>query len=111
MISVIVPAGNDPPEALGFFERFATRTDAELLVEHDAVGSRGACLAKAAARARGEIFFFVHADSHPPENALELIRRTIEGGAAGGAFSLGYERDDAPMRWIAWWANHRSRLL
>jgi hypothetical protein len=111
MISVIVPAWNEPPEALGFFERFATRTDAELLVEHDAVGSRGACLAKAAARARGEIFFFVHADSHPPENALELIRQTIQEGAAGGAFSLGYERDDARMRWIAWWANRRSRLL
>ena len=45
--------------------------------------------------------FFVHADSRPPKDALAIIRREIDGGAAGGAFSLAYEpgdRDDAAHR-------------
>src|SRR5262249_40782143 len=74
-------------------------------------GSRGARLSEAVDRARGDVFFFVHADSRPPEQALELIRNAIDGGAAAGAFSLRYAPEDAGMRWIAWWANRRARLL
>lgn len=111
MISVIVPVQNETREAVASLERWAPPAEAELLIAHDTAGSRGASLARAAARSRGEILFFVHADSRPPENALEVIRQTIAGGAAAGAFSLGYEREDARMRWIAWWANRRARLL
>ena len=52
----------------------------------------------------------MHADSKPPDGAIELIRRTLESGADAGAFSLEYEGGSATMRWIAWWANRRSRL-
>ena len=65
---------------------------------------------RAAAEARGDILFFLHADSRPPDDALAIIRRAGEEGADGGAFSLAYEGSGATMRWIAWWANGRSRL-
>jgi rSAM/selenodomain-associated transferase 2 len=74
-----------------------------------APGSRGARLRQAAASARGDILFFLHADSRPPENALELIRGAVAGGAATGAFSLAFEDGGPALAAIAAWANARSR--
>ncbi|HVE66779.1 MAG TPA: glycosyltransferase family 2 protein, partial [Thermoanaerobaculia bacterium] len=73
-------------------------------------GSRGTRLAHAAAGATGDVLFFLHADSRPPDDALALISRSLAEGADAGAFSLAYEDEDRRMRWIAWWANGRSRL-
>ena len=130
MISVIVPIKNEPPEAVLPLARFAGSPGCELLVVDVAgdspagralesagarlipgEGSRGACLAAAASQASGEILFFVHADSRPPVDALDVILQTIDQGARAGAFSLGYQEPDRRMRWIAAWANLRSRLL
>jgi hypothetical protein len=110
VISVVVPVKGEAPGVLEAFERLAAAPAAELIVA-SGPGTRGARLSEAVDRARGDVFFFVHADSQPPEQALELIRNTIDGGAAAGAFSLRYAPEDARMRWIAWWANRRARLL
>src|SRR5262249_22708152 len=74
-------------------------------------GARGQRLADAAKRGRGDVLFFVHADSRPPARALELIRDTLAAGAAAGAFSLAYDGGGPGMRWIAWWADLRARRL
>jgi hypothetical protein len=111
MISVIVPFKDEPPDAAAFFERFASAPETELLLVDGSEGARGGCLARVAAGARGDMLFFLHADSRPPENSLEIIRQTLSNGAAAGAFSLAYEDSDRRMRWIAWWANLRSRWL
>lgn len=111
MISVIVPIKNEPADAAAPFARFDSPPDSELLLAIDDGRSRGDRLARAAERARGDILFFVHADSRPPEDALTVIRRAIAGGAAAGAFSLAYATPTAALRRIAWWANLRSRLL
>jgi len=129
VISVIVPIQNESPEVASFLSRYCGSPEAELLVADTGApeetgkalrangarvlslpGIRGAALARAAGQARGEILFFLHADSRPPENALDLIARTVADGADAGAFSLAYEPAGLPMRWIAWWANRRSRL-
>jgi hypothetical protein len=109
MISVIVPVRGEGPEVAARLSRFHRPPESELLVA-DGGGSRGSRLAKAAAEARGEILFFLHADSRPPDDALGIIRRAIDGGADAGAFLLAYEDSGLAMRWIAWWANRRSRL-
>lgn len=111
MISVIVPIKNEPLDAAAPFARFDSPPDSELLLAIDDGASRGARLARAASRARGDILFFVHADSRPPDDAAELIRQTIAGGASAGAFSLAYDIPSPALRRIAWWANLRSRLL
>jgi rSAM/selenodomain-associated transferase 2 len=130
MISVIVPIKNESPEVSEHFRRFARQGESELVVADgggdpatsrafEAIGARlvqadeprGARLARAAREARGEILFFLHADSVPPEDALGAIRKTLVNGATAGAFSLAYQGIDSRLRWIAWWANLRSRLL
>jgi hypothetical protein len=109
MISVIVPVRKEVPGVAALSSRFQRPPESEFLVA-DGGGSRGSRLAKAAAEARGEILFFLHADSRPPDDALGIIRRAIAGGADAGAFSLAYENPGPAMRWIAWWANRRSRV-
>ncbi len=111
MISVVVPIKDEPVGAVAALERFAARGGAELVVADARFESRGACLARAARRARGDVLFFVHADSRPPEDALALIQRTLDEGAAAGAFSLAYEDAGPALRWVAWWANRRARTL
>ena len=129
MISVIIPVKSEGPEVVAAFSLFCRPPAVELVVADGGVGepvreklsaagarvlcgdgSRGSRLARAAAEARGDVLFFLHADSQPPENALTIIRRALDEGADAGAFSLAYETSDPAMRWIAWWANRRSRL-
>lgn len=129
-ISVIVPIRNESPEVAEGFRRFTGSDEAELLVADGAPlspagrafqaigarviaaeGARGARLARAAKEARGDVLLFLHADSRPPEAALALIRETFSAGAPAGAFSLAYDDAGPKLRWIAWWANVRSRLL
>jgi rSAM/selenodomain-associated transferase 2 len=130
LISVIVPVKGESPASAERFRFLASDPDAEVLVADgggsaetreafrrigarvlSSFGSRGARLHGAAGEARGEVFFFVHSDSRVPEHALELVREAVEGGAEAGAFSLGYENDSPGLRWIAAWANLRSRRL
>jgi rSAM/selenodomain-associated transferase 2 len=136
VLSVIVPVRGESPAVAARFERFAKASGAELLVadaDADASGpgggetadafraigarviaspgTRGARLAAAAMEARGDVLFFLHSDSRAPEGALDAVRRAIDDGAAGGAFSLAYEDAGLALRWIAAWANLRSRWL
>ena len=101
---ILVAGGGDCPETFRAFEAIGAS-----IVRSE--GSRGLRLDRAARQARGEILFFVHADSRPPENALAAIHDCLEAGAVAGAFSLAYENATPALKWIAWWANLRSRFL
>ena len=130
MISVIVPIKNEAPETAERFRRFASAPGVELLIADAGgceettrafrsigariiagAGPRGERLARAAREARGEVFFFLHSDSEPPDNALEALRHSLMNGTTAGAFSLAYRNADGRLRWIAWWANLRSRWM
>ncbi len=130
MISVIVPVRGEPPEIAERFRRFADDPRAELLVAGSGAepetseafrrigarvltecGTRGSRLAAAVRHARGDQFLFLHSDSCPPEGALESVARCLGNGASAGAFSLAYENPGMGLRWIAAWANLRTRWL
>lgn len=67
---------------------------------------------RGASLARGELYLFLHADSRLPADYDGIIRRTLaDGRVAAGAFSLGIDADSAGLRFIARWANLRSRGL
>jgi len=130
MISIIVPIKNESPDVAERFRRFLVPWETEILIADrgdcpetsrafeaigartvEGKGSRGRRLDRAARQARGEILYFVHSDSLPPENALSLIAKALATGAVAGAFSLAYEETTPALSWIAWWANVRSRRL
>ena len=130
MISLIIPVRGEAPGAVERFRPFLVTGQSEIVVADsgdcpetsrafEAIGavivrgggSRGLRLDRAARQARGEVLFFVHADSRPPGNALAAILDCLEAGAEAGAFSLAYEDATPALKWIAWWANQRSRLL
>ena len=130
MISIIVPIKNESPDVAERFRRFLVPGETEILIADrgecpetsrafeaigarivEGEGSRGLRLDRAARQARGEILYFVHSDSLPPDNALSLIAGAFATGAVAGAFSLAYEEATPALSWIAWWANLRSRRL
>ncbi len=55
----------------------------------------------AAARTRGEVLLFLHADTALPPNALERARRAIAGGLDAGAFTLRFDRSEPRYRLAA----------
>jgi rSAM/selenodomain-associated transferase 2 len=130
LISLIIPVRGEAPEVAERFRPFSIAGKTEVLLADRGdcpettraferigarivcgPGSRGRRLDRAARQARGDVLFFMHADSRPPENALAAIAETLEAGAVAGAFSLAYESETAALAWIAWWANLRSRRL
>lgn len=130
MISLIVPIRGENPGAADRLGRFLREGESEIVVadggggEETAralqaigariirwPGSRGLRQDHAARQSRGDILFFVHADSRPPDDALALIGRAVASGADAGAFSLAYEKATPALVWVAWWANRRSRFF
>ncbi len=80
---------------------------AEIAREHGATvivspPGRGAQLAAGAAQAKGDIFLFLHADSHWPRGGLAAIQKALEANpnAPGGNFRLLFNADDGFSRWL-----------
>jgi len=71
--------------------------------------SRGSRLDAGAREASGSVLFFLHGDSRPPPAARSLIEAAVASGAAAGCFQLAYEDSTPALRWVAWWANLRTR--
>ncbi|MBU2549450.1 MAG: TIGR04283 family arsenosugar biosynthesis glycosyltransferase [Proteobacteria bacterium] len=102
---VIVVDGGSRDGSVETARRFGVRVLA-------ALPGRARQMNRGAARAGGEILFFVHADSRVPDNAAGIIARTLaRPGTAAGAFRLAIDSPRPVLRFIAGLANLRSRLL
>ncbi len=65
--------------------------------------NRGLQLAMGAARARGNILAFLHADTRLPAHAGPLMERAVTvDGVAGGAFRLRFDRTHPVLDGLAW---------
>src|SRR5712692_9226130 len=101
LISVIIPIRDEAPHVAEGFRALSRDGETEVLVADGGgrpettrafaamgarivcgSGSRGLRLDRAAREARGEILFFLHADSRPPDDALDHIRETLDSGAS-----------------------------
>lgn len=56
------------------------------------------------------LFLFLHSDTLLPSGWETAVRRAVDSGAVGGAFRLSFSGGGARMRWVAFWANLRTRL-
>lgn len=74
---------------------------------------RGQQLNIGAKAAKGEILWFLHADSTPPARSVAQILEVMHNRPEllGGAFRLKFDRSTFTLRAIAWGANVRSRWL
>lgn len=101
---VIVAASGDPEGT-----RRAVRGRARLL--WPAGSTRAALMNAGAARARGDVLFFLHADSFPPVDAFALIERALsDPRVGGGAFEHLFAEPGWSLRAITWINRIRYRL-
>jgi rSAM/selenodomain-associated transferase 2 len=132
-LSIVIPVRNDA-EALGrTLDRLAALPDierAEIVVaaapepdptERVAAGrarvirpggsTRAELMNAGAAVAGGEILFFLHADSFPPEGAVRLIERALDDPrTVGGAFEHLFDEPGFRLRAITWINRARYRI-
>lgn len=108
MITLIVPLRGEPPGAPKAALDLAEEGVEVLLAEGE--GPRGARLAAAAAKARGNVLLFLHADTRLPAGWKALVEAAVARGASGGAFRLAFDGGGAPMAFVAFWANVRTAL-
>jgi len=72
---------------------------------------RGHQLHAGAAAARGEVLWFLHADTEPPGDALDRIDEAIQDGAVGGWFRFCFAGESsAGRRFLEACINWRSRI-
>jgi rSAM/selenodomain-associated transferase 2 len=139
-VSIVIPVYRDPAalkQLLAKLERISPAASQVIVVDGDtqdtgetnnadscaavcalyrrhhiaAAPCRGEQLRLGAASAHGEILWFLHADSDPPTNAIELIRTHINEGYVGGYFRFRFQ---GKRRWykplLEWSINLRARL-
>jgi rSAM/selenodomain-associated transferase 2 len=134
-VSIVIPVRNDTTalqRTLGYLERVGwtsspaveiivaaagPRGDLERTVDGRATviwpdGSTRARLMNAgAARAHGDVLFFLHADSFPPDGALGMIERAFTDPCiVGGAFEHRFVESRVSLRLITWINRIRYRL-
>ncbi|NCD24007.1 MAG: glycosyltransferase [Deltaproteobacteria bacterium] len=128
MISVIIPVYHEAARINHLLASLPPRRDMEVLVvdgapERDTLEAlefphvhrvasspgRGTQLNQGAARATGDIFLFLHADTRLPPRALDLIQRALrDPRISGGAFGLRYNSSRPGSSLIACLANIRT---
>lgn len=132
-VSIIIPARNDAKAlrlTLDHLQRLYGIETAETIVaaagekqetENASAGrarivwpaqsTRSALMNAGAAVARGDVFFFLHADSFPPPSALVEIQRMLrDQKTLGGAFEHRFEETLWSLRVISW-INRRRYFL
>jgi rSAM/selenodomain-associated transferase 2 len=64
---------------------------------------RGQQLHVGACAARGDVLWFVHADTHPPPAATAAIRQALDNAAVvGGNFAVSFDGTGRPARFMTW---------
>ncbi|PKO49241.1 MAG: glycosyl transferase [Betaproteobacteria bacterium HGW-Betaproteobacteria-4] len=130
-LSIIIPVLNEPAGIVPVLERLQgfRRQGAEVIVVDggstdatvelarslaDGVTSsqrgRGRQMNAGAARAKGDVFLFLHADTLLPSSAPSLIIEAIDNGASWGRFDVQIEGSISGLGMVAFMMNWRSRL-
>ncbi|MEE9911553.1 MAG: TIGR04283 family arsenosugar biosynthesis glycosyltransferase [Deltaproteobacteria bacterium] len=113
--SLALAAGNVPREIIIVDGDPAGATIARIadadVIRLSAPRGRASQMNAGAARARGDILLFLHADTILPENALSKITAAMaDGRYIGGAFDLGLSNPRWIFRATGWCASLKHRL-
>ena len=72
---------------------------------------RAAQMNEGAGAAKGDVLYFLHADTTPPEGFDWLIQRAISNGADSGCFQLRFSSSHPALRFFGWCTRFKSTLL
>lgn len=72
---------------------------------------RAAQMNGGAAAASGDILYFLHADTIPPEGFDRLIQNAVADGAGSGCFQLRFRSSHPALRFYGWCTKFKSTLL
>ena len=92
---IVVDAGSED-DTVGIARKYAAT-----VVKSPDKG-RAAQMNFGAARSHGDILYFLHADSVPPDSFAELIVNAVTEGADAGCFRLAFDRDHPLLNGYAW---------
>lgn len=125
MLSIIIPAYNEEValgELLPYLKKHIGPGEAEILVvDGDSTDNTRKVAEKLGARvlispqkgrarqmnygaenARGEVLYFLHADTVPPQGFMEEIEQKISAGFDAGCFRLRFDDEHPALRFFAW---------
>ena len=128
MISIIIPVLNEEKTIEGLLDNLAALSGMkEIIVADGGSTDRTKELAKSKAtvidclpgrglqcnigalRSKGDILFFIHADSQLMPEALAEIENAVAKGAAWGCLKLRFDDTHWLMRLVEWGSNFRAR--
>jgi rSAM/selenodomain-associated transferase 2 len=95
-VEIIVADGGSSDDTI----KIATACGASVITSERK--GRAAQMNKGAGSASGEIFYFLHADSIPPEGFTSLILETVGQGGKSGCFRLAFDYDHWFLKVNAW---------
>lgn len=124
-ISVIIPAYNEAQEIAETVSKVIDRggehirevlvidgdsTDGTVEIAEEAGSQairsprkgRAAQMNYGAAKARGEVLYFLHADSHPPPHYAEQIVQALGNSYAAGCFQLNFDDNHFLLNFYSW---------
>ncbi len=129
-ISIIIPTLNEESSLVGLARTLQGKVGEIIVVDggssdgtltlarnlgfkvEQSLPGRAVQLNRGAACATGKIMLFLHADTRLPEDFTKPILETLaRKDVIAGAFSLAIENAGSGLRFIAFWANIRSRFL
>jgi rSAM/selenodomain-associated transferase 2 len=72
---------------------------------------RAAQMNEGAKHARGDILYFLHADTLPPPGFCRHIEHALEKGAEAGCFRLTFDDPSPVLRFYSWFTRFGSQLI
>lgn len=75
------------------------------------IRSRSIQMNNGAAAATGDIFYFLHADSIPPENFAKDILNAVESGYNSGCYRLLFDHDHWFLKFNCWFTRFNINLI
>ncbi len=96
-VEIIVVDGGSTDETISIAESF------DVKVLRSPRRGRGAQMRAGATAASGDVFWFLHADTLPPADAVEKIIEAFAGSnVVGGNFTICFDGDERAARFLSW---------
>ncbi len=101
---VIISDGGSSDNTVAIAQKYAT-------VVHSPKG-RGIQLNTGASYATGDLLWFLHADTIPHVDSVNLIHQTLqESSIVGGGFEYNFDSTSKRLQFISWFSNRKNKSL